>query len=137
MEIEEPKIPHQLNKRQILELAALIYPKVRDWYEYFSIDRVLFNTDGVESNLTGNGLCQQGKIMVPERFTFDMKTLDKEYVKAVSDENYFLEDEDDGIPDDAFIDDPETLQVMEEVIEIYDDFVLKLKNKRRKKFLWK
>lgn len=136
MEIEEPKIPHQLNKRQILELAALIYPKVRDWYEYFSIDRVLFNTDGVESELTGHGLRQQGKIMVSERFTFDMKTLDKEYVHAVFDENYPLEDEDDGVPDDAFIDDPETLQVMEEVIEIYDDFVLS-KIKRRKESLWK
>jgi len=136
MEIEEPKIPHQLNKRQILELAALIYPKIKDWYEYFSIDRVLFNSDGVESELTGHGLRQQGKIMVSERFTFDMKTLDKEYVHAVFDENYFLDDEDDVIPDDAFIDDPETLQVMEEVIEIYDDFVLS-KIKRRKESLWK
>lgn len=135
MEIEEPKIPHQLNKRQILELARLIYPVIEDFEEYFSIDKVLFNLDGVESNLTGNGLRQHGKIMVNDRFTFDMKTLNKDYVKMTLIDDWYSE-EDDEIPNEMWIDDPETLEAMEEVIEIYDQFVLTLKDKGKKP-LWK
>ena len=135
MEIEEAKIPHQLNKRQILELAKLIYPVIEDFQEYFSIDKVLFNLDGVESNLTGTGLRQQGKVMVNGRFTFDMKTLNKDYVEMTLVDDWYSE-EDDEIHDEMWIDDPETLEAMEEVIEIYDQFVLILKNKGKKP-LWK
>ena len=135
MEIEEPKIPHQLNKRQILKLARLIYPVIEDFQEYFSIDKVLFNLDGVESNLTGTGLRQQGKVMVNGRFTFDMKTLNKDYVEMTLVDDWYSE-EDDEIHDEMWIDDPETLEAMEEVIEIYDQFVLTLKDKGKKP-LWK
>ena len=135
MEIEKQKIPHQLNKRQILELAKLIYPVIESFQEYFSIDKVLFNLNGVESNLTGAGLCQQGKVMVNERFTFDMKTLNKDYVKMTLVDDWYSE-EDDEIPDEMWIDDPKTLEAMEEVIEIYDQFVLTLKDKGKKP-LWK
>lgn len=138
MEIEELKIPYQLNKRQILELAKLIYPLIEPLYEYFSIDRVLFDVDGVESNSGGCGLCQPGKIMVYDRFTFDMKTLNKDYVKVMVDDAYpFDEENDDYIPDDAWIEDPEALELVEKVIEIYDEFVLTLKNKEKKESLWK